>query len=72
MPEIAVPITSPREVKIGDLVRITNRISHATGTETEQDRLATVTKVNRILIQVETDSGYKTSRIRNNLLLLIQ
>ena len=64
-------IASPRDVNVGDRVRISNRINHASGNETEEHRLATVTKVNRIRIQIETDSGHKTSRIRSNLQLVI-
>ena len=32
------PITSPRGVRVGDQVRITNRLYHVTGEPTEQDR----------------------------------
>ena len=35
------PITSPRRVRVGDRVRITNRLNHVTGKPTEQGRLAT-------------------------------
>ena len=65
------PITSPRGVRVGDRVRITNRLYHVTGQPTEQDRLATVTKVNRIKILLTTDTGHTTSRIRSNLTLSI-
>ena len=53
-------IASPKDVNVGNRVRIVNRINHAIGTETEEDRLATVTKVNRIRVQIKTDSGHKT------------
>ena len=66
------PITSPHGVRVGDRVRITNRLYHVTGEPTEQDRLATVTKVNRIKVQLTTDTGHTTSRIRANLTLAIQ
>ena len=56
-----------RPLVIGSRVRILNRITHATGTETEADRLATVIKVNRVRIKVKTDSGKVTNRIRSNL-----
>ena len=57
------PITSPRELSRGDRVWINNSISHNTGDENE-DRSATVTKVNHITKRVsfETDSGIITNR----------
>ena len=70
-PSTLTNIASPRDVNVGDRVRIVNRINHAIGTETEEDRLATVTKVNRIRVQIKTDSGHKTSRIRSNLQLVL-
>ena len=69
---IFVPISCPRGVTVGDRVRITNRLSHITGPPTEDDRLATVIKVNRIKIGIRTDSGHRTSRIRSNLEVLIE
>ena len=68
---VFVPISSPRGVRIGDRVKITNRLSHLSGTVSEADRLATVTKVNRIKIGIRTDSGHVTSRIKSNLLVCI-
>ena len=70
-PPVFVPITSPRGVRIGDRVRITNHLTHISGTASEADRLATVTKVNRIKIGIRTDSGHATSRIKSNLLVCI-
>ena len=68
---VFVPISSPRGVRVGDRVRITNRITHVVGPGTEDDRLATVVKVNRIKVSIRTDSGFTTSRIRSNLELLL-
>ena len=69
---VFVPISSPRGVRVGDRVRITNRLSHITGTPTEDDRLAIVIKVNRIKIRIRTDSGHRTSRIRSDLEVLLE
>ena len=68
---VFVPISSPRVIKIGDRVRITNRLTHISEPVTEDDRLATVVKVNRIKITIRTDSGHTTSRIRSNLEVLV-
>ena len=68
---VSVPISSPRGVRVGDRVRITNRLTHVVGPVTEDDRLATVVKVNRIKIGIRTDSGHTTSRIRSNLEVLL-
>ena len=65
---VFAPISSPRGVRIGDRVRITSRLTHVT----EDDRLATVVKVNRIKITIRTDSGHTTSRIRSNLEVLLE
>ena len=62
-----VAISTSRPVTVGSRVRITNGLSHVSGPICEADRLATVTKVNRIRIQVRTDSGQVTSRVRANL-----
>ena len=69
---VFVPISSPRGVRVGDRVRITNRLSHITGPPTEADRFATVVKVNRIKINIRIDSGHRTSRIRSNLEVLLE
>ena len=66
-PPVFVPIDSPRGVRVGDRIRITNRLSHISGTPSETDRLGTVTKVNRIRIGVRMDSGHVTSHIKANL-----
>ena len=58
-------------MRIGDRVRITNRLAHISEPVTEDDRLATVVKVNRIKIAIRTDSGHTTSRIRSNLEVLL-
>ena len=68
---VFVPISSPRGVRIGDRVRITNRLTHISEPVTEDDRLATVVKANRIRITIRTDSGHTTSRIRSNLEVLL-
>ena len=66
------PITSPRGVRVGDRVRITNRLNHVNREPTEQDRLAAVTKVKRIMIQLATDTGHRASRIRSNLEIVVR
>ena len=66
-----VAISTSRPVTVGSRVRITNGLSHISGPISEADRLATVTKVNRIRIQVRTDSGQITSRFRANLQIAI-
>ena len=52
-------------------IRITNRLTHVVGSRTEDDRLATVVKVNRIKIGIRTDSGHSTSRIQSNLEVIL-
>ena len=64
---VFAPISSTRQVSVGSRVRITNGLSHISGAISEADRLATVLKVNRVRVQVRTDSGEVTSRIRSNL-----
>ena len=64
---VFAPISSTRLVSVGSRVRITNGLSHISGAISEADRLATVLKVNRVRVQVRTDSGEVTSRIRSNL-----
>ena len=59
-------IRSPREVKVGDRVRIPNLLCDITGEAKEEDRLAPVTKVNCVRIHVKTDSGHTISRIKSN------
>ena len=66
-----VSISGPRQVRVGSRVRITNGLSHISGAISEAHRLATVVKVNRVRVQVRTDSRQVTSRIRSNLQLLI-
>ena len=62
------PILSPKDIEVGDRVRITNRLSHVKGrSPTEADARATVTKINLVQIRVVTNSGIDTSRIRKNL-----
>ena len=70
-PPVFVAIESPRGVRVGDRIRITNRLNHISGTPSETDRLGTVIKVNRIRIGVRTDSGHVTSRIKANLQICI-
>ena len=67
-----VAISTPRPAIVGSRMRITNGLSHISGPLSETDRLATVLKVNRIRIQVKTDSGHITSRIRSNLQIAIE
>ena len=64
---VFAPISSTRQVSVGSRVRITNGLSYISGAISEADRLATVLKVNRVRVQVRTDSGEVTSRIRSNL-----
>ena len=52
-----VPISGPRQVIVGSRVRITNGLSHISGAISEADRFATVVKVNRVRVQVRTNSG---------------
>jgi hypothetical protein len=62
------PILSPKDIQVGDRVRITNRLSHVKGrSPTEADARATVTKINLVQIRVVTNSGIDTSRVRKNL-----
>ena len=68
---IFVPISSTRQVSVGSRVKITNGLGHISGAISEADRLATVVKVNRVRVQVRTDSGEVTSRIRSNLQIAI-
>ena len=58
-----IPLSSPRQLTIGDRVWIVNSISHNTGDEVK-DRSATVKKVNNLTKRVsfETDSGITTNR----------
>ena len=62
------PILSPRDVQVGDRVKITNRLSHVKGRNTlPEDAVGTVTKINLVHIRLITDSGIETSRIKKNL-----
>ena len=70
--EVFQDISSPRDLKPGDLVRITNRLSHVQGTPIEADRRATAVKVNPVRITVETLSGVRTSRIKRNFQKVVQ
>ena len=63
------PNNSPRELKVGDKVWIKNRV-HRSGEDSESDRKARVTKIGRVRISLETESGINTNRIRSNLLRL--
>ena len=50
------PILSPKDIQVGDRVRITNRLSHVKGrSPTEADARATVTKINLVQIRVITN-----------------
>ena len=64
---IFTPINRNSDLRVGDRVRVTNRLSHVSGTVTEPDRLAVVTKVNRVFIHLLTDSGHNIRRIKKNL-----
>ena len=70
--EVFQDITSSKDLKPGDSVRITNRLSHIQGEPLEADRRATVLKVNPVRISIETLSGVKTSRIKRNLQKVVQ
>ena len=62
------PILSPKDIQVGDRVRITNRLSHVKGrSTTEEDARGTVTKITLVHLRLITDSGIDTSRIRKNL-----
>ena len=63
-------IDSPRDLIIGDRVRITNRLSHAGRSPTVAESLATVVKINRVFVILRTDSGLRTKRVVSNLQLL--
>ena len=51
----------------GHRVRITNSLRHISGPIPEEERLATVVKVNKIFIQVRTNTGHLFNRIKKNL-----
>ena len=70
--EVFQDITSSKDLKPGDSVRITNRLGHIQGEPIEADRRATVLKVNPVRITIETLSGVKTSRIKRNLQKVVQ
>ena len=70
--EVFQDIASSRDLMPGDLVRITNRLSHIQGEPIEADRRATVVKVNPVRITLETLSGVRTSRIKRNLQKVVQ
>lgn len=61
------PIASNLDIQPGDRVRISNALRHISGPISEEDRLATVVKVNKVFIQVRTDSGHLANRIKKNL-----
>ena len=63
-------IGSPRDLIIGDRVKITNQLSHAGRSPTVADSLATVVKINRVFVILRTDSGLRTKRVVSNLQLL--
>ena len=63
-------IGTPRDLIIGDRVRITNRLSHAGRSPTVAESLATVVKINRVFVILRTDSGLRTKRVVSNLQLL--
>ena len=52
---------------VGDRVRIKNKVNKARG-DTDQDRLATVTKVNRVRVQVCTATKTPRSRISHRVI----
>ena len=73
---IAQRVRSPRNLRIGDRVRITNSIDRIIrGREpTEEDRLATVTEIREISrrVVIRTDSNIITWRYSKNLTHLSQ
>ena len=61
------PIASNSELQPGDRIRITNSLRHISGPVAEENRLGVVTKVNKVFVQVTTDSGHSVNRIKSNL-----
>ena len=64
-------VNASRELKIGDRVKITNKIRFVSGRPTDKDRLATVVRKTQFYIHLVTDSGYTTSRAAKNLLQIL-
>jgi hypothetical protein len=73
---IAERVRSPRDLRVGDRVRITNSVDRITrGREpTEEDRLAIVTEIREISrrVIIRTDSNIVTWRYSKNLTHLSQ
>jgi hypothetical protein len=73
---IAERVRSPRNLKVGDRVSITNSVDRLTTdrTPTEQDRLATVTEIREISrrVVIRTDSNSVTWRYSKTLTHLSQ
>jgi hypothetical protein len=65
-------VSAPRELNIGDRVKILNKIRFVSGRPTEKDRLATVIRKTNFYIHLVTDSGYTTSRAPKNLLQVLE
>ena len=61
------PIPSNASLQPGDRVKVINALAHISGPIDQEDRLATVTKVHRVFIEVQTDSGHVIKRKRKNL-----
>ena len=61
-------VHSPRNLDVGDRVKILNKTRFVKGRPTEKDRLATVVRKTQFYIHLLTDSGYTTSRVVKNLL----
>ena len=65
-------VSSPRDLNVGDRVKIVNKIRFVSGRPTEKDRLATVVRKTNFYIHLVTDSGYSTSRAPKNLLQVLE
>ena len=58
-------VTSNTDLQPGDRVKITTSLRHISGPIAEENRLGIVIKVNKVFIQVRTDSGHTVNRIKS-------
>ena len=65
-------VTAPRDLNVGDRVKILNKIRFVSGRPTDKDRLATVIRKTNFYIHLVTDSGYTTSRAPKNILQVLE
>jgi hypothetical protein len=65
-------VTAPRDLNVGDRVKILNKIRFVSGRPTDKDRLATVVRKTNFYIHLVTDSGYTTSRAPKNILQVLE